>query len=163
MYPMNNDKIEKELLDIAPRLSEMEKKNPFLLPSGYFDELPQHIQQRLETASLMKRHSFGRNLIPKLAIAGFSVLLLLSGYFYFLKDSNQESVLLANESFYEDHFAWYSEYQTDVYYDLIFSAYNDVGDEAGLDEISDDHLTEYLLDYDEYFMSQIPLDFKLEN
>jgi hypothetical protein len=161
---MNKNLTDKELLKIAPKLAEMEKKNPFFTPSGYFDELPQQIQQRLENAPERKLQLPNFLRLPKVVFAGVSLFLLfLLGYTFFLNDSKEELPTLVNESFFEDYLAWYSEYQPEAYYEMIFSDYDQSDDVLEINEATDDQLTEYLLEYEEYFMVQMSVDDMTEN
>lgn len=161
---MDKKNTDQELFKIAPKLSELGKENPFLLPSGYFDELPQQIQQRLENAPERTSLLFGLIRSPKMVFAGMSLfLLLLLGYHIFLNDSKEELPIFANEFFFDDHLAWYSEYQPEAYYEMIFSEYEETDDAWGIDDLTDDQLTEYLLEYDEYFLLHMPTDYISEN
>lgn len=58
---MDYDNIGEEWMKEAPMLAAMEVKNPFLVPKGYFDSLPEHINASLslENSSFWKKEKLG--------------------------------------------------------------------------------------------------------
>jgi hypothetical protein len=142
-----------ELHDIAPQLNKIEKGNPFAVPANYFQELPQSIQQRV---SQKKKPSpaFSFFAKPGFVLSGITTMLviLFAGYFYFSKDITNE---LNNQEWIMDELAWYSEYQTDVYYDMVLSMEEEELEANSDTEISDELIIEYLLDYS-YYLGDYP-------
>ncbi len=47
---MNSKHREDEWQDLAPSLAKMEKKNPYLVPDGYFESLQSRIEQKVNSA-----------------------------------------------------------------------------------------------------------------
>jgi hypothetical protein len=50
---------EDNFAEIAPILSGMERRNDFVVPDGYFDDLPMQIQSRISTGQSKNRSFFG--------------------------------------------------------------------------------------------------------
>jgi hypothetical protein len=161
---MNKKITDKELFGIESKLIEFKKENPFSVPSGYFEELPQQIQQRLEKAPARKSIFIGIVKVPKLVWAGASLfLLIILGYSLFLNHKPEELTNVTNEFLFEDHLSWYSEYQPVAYYEMVLSDIDESEDLEVFEDLTDDQLTEYLLEYDEYFMLLMPEDYISEN
>lgn len=72
---MEND----ELRKIAPTLADIPKYNPFIVPDGYFDELPAVIQEKI--IAVKKRFSIAERFVwifrPQLAVAAGLVIIAL--------------------------------------------------------------------------------------
>ncbi len=58
---MNSKHREVEWQDLAPSLAKMEKKNPYLVPDGYFESLQSRIEQKVNSAKAQRSRS---NIIP---------------------------------------------------------------------------------------------------
>lgn len=72
-----------ELKNIAPKLSGIPKKNNFDVPSGYFDSLPEKIQNKIE-ANTNKGFSYNgllRFLKPQIVLVAGMSLFAIATYF----------------------------------------------------------------------------------
>jgi hypothetical protein len=58
---MNSKHREDEWQDLAPSLAKMEKKNPYLVPDGYFESLQSRIEQKVNSA---RPERSGFNILP---------------------------------------------------------------------------------------------------
>jgi len=54
---MNSKHREDEWQDLAPSLAKMEKKNPYLVPDGYFESLQSRIEQKVNSAQAERSRS----------------------------------------------------------------------------------------------------------
>ena len=54
---MNSKHREVEWQDLAPSLAKMEKKNPYLVPDGYFESLQSRIEQKVNSAKAERSRS----------------------------------------------------------------------------------------------------------
>ncbi len=151
---MEKDNTKKELQEIAPGLARLRKKNSFSLPADYFETLPQHISQKIESQKSRKISLFNLSPLPQMLITGIAALLILfAGYQFFRTSSDQMINGYGDDLVYEEHLAWYSEYQTGVYYDILLSE-GETTAEGLDDQIYDDQVIEYLTDYQYYYMEQ---------
>jgi hypothetical protein len=118
----DKENIKKELHQIAPNLEKLRGENPFSTPQGYFDELPDSIRERISAADFKKEEKVipAFQKLSRFAMVGVvTLLLMVAGYFFLLKDSAQTINGLADEGFYEEYMVWYADYQADAYYELI--------------------------------------------
>lgn len=142
-----------ELNDIAPELNKMEKDNPFSVPANYFQELPQSIQQKIaHKKNSSPAFSFFTN--PRFVLSGITTLLVIifAGYFFFAKDVSNG---LDSQDWIMDELAWYSDYQTDVYYDMVLSMEEEDLEGKTDTDITEEQIIEYLLDYS-YYLGDYP-------
>jgi hypothetical protein len=68
-----------------------------------------------------------------------------------------------DDVYFDEYLAWYSVYQQDVYYDIILE--NGHIEEANEynDQLTDEDLIEYLIDYSLYYQHDLPdLDWESE-
>ncbi len=152
---MHNDDINKELRDLAPGLEKLKGDNPFQVPAGYFETLPESINNRIHSTSSSKKGAFGFFTLPRLAIITTAVLLLaFAGYFFYLQMPAETYLTEAEQELYDDHLAWYSNYQTDAYYDILM----DNGFDTEFSELvfEEDDVLEYLLSYTGYYLDFPP-------
>lgn len=153
---MEKDNVKKELEEIAPGLVKLRKSNSYSLPADYFETLPQEISQKIGSGKRTKNSIFNYSPVLQTVITGIAaVLIIFAGYQLFLTNSNEVINGFADDLVYEEHLAWYSEYQTGVYYDILLSDAENAAE--GLDDqIYDDQVIEYLSDYEYYYMEQAP-------
>lgn len=159
---MKNKEINKELTEIAPGLSKLPNKNPFEVPGNYFADLPGQIAQKRNRYPV---HPFfaALNVVfqPRFVTAGLTALvLILMSYFLFLNPAmNLDNNFAQNDQeIFNEQLAWYSEYQSDVYYELLYDT--DPGRDAQLpadQNFQEEQTIEYLLQYKDYYMDY-PLD-----
>lgn len=155
---MERENIRKELEDIAPGLAKLGKDNPFHVPADYFETLPQHIQEKISINTGRKSAVPFFSRIPAMVLSTFSaVVLLLAGYFFLVNESGETTGWLAPDSLFEEHLAWYSEYQPYIYLDMVLTTDN-VNEDQILADTPDDHLIDYLVDYEYFFMDQVQDD-----
>ncbi len=161
----NNIKIQ------APTLFGIKKQNPFSVPDGYFDDLPNIILNRInekKTVSLWNNlHSLVRK--PHYSIAASLVILLISvaGYFFLFNKSNAETNIMnpyveldniirdnninlynIEESFFIDALLSESDVQTNNMYLLYLNQYVTISDGSSgsyeLADISSEDIVDYL-------------------
>ncbi len=139
-----------ELHQIAPELNKLRKENPFAVPVDYFQELPQSIQQSISKEKKPSPVvSFFSN--PRFVLSGITTFLVIifAGYFYFIKEASNG---LNNQDWVMDELAWYSDYQTDVYYDMVLSLEDNQVEETPDLDLTDEQIIDYLLDYSYYLV-----------
>lgn len=159
------ENIRNELREIAPGLEKLQGKNPFQVPEGYFEFLPYSIPKNKKESS--KSPAFipvFKNSFARYAVSAFAILIIITVGFFVVRNSMHSSYLTMDEEVYFDEYlAWYSVYQQDVYYDIILE--NGYIEEAGQynDQLTDDDLIEYLMDYTHYYQHDLPdLDWESE-
>ncbi|MFP4289387.1 MAG: hypothetical protein ACLFQS_09020 [Bacteroidales bacterium] len=154
---MKNKEINKELQEIAPGLSNLPNENPFEVPGNYFADLPGQIAQR-QNRPVVHPIFLALNTVfqPRFVTAGLTtVVLVLMSYFLFL-DSDMSAdnnfALYDHESF-DEQLAWYSEYQSEVYYELLYETDPDIITQLPEDpNYQEEQTIEYLLQYNDYYM-----------
>jgi len=168
--PLDND-----IKDQAPTLFSIEKQNPFEIPDGYFDELPNIIQSKIaekKTVSLWKNaHAIIRK--PQYSIAASFIILLLSvaGYFFLFNKSNDETVLISRyaelnnliednrinldnieESFFVDALISESNIESNnenfLYINQYIASTNNGSESYELSDITSDDIVNYLSEED---------------
>ncbi len=155
---MEKENIKKELQEIAPHLEKLSKDNPFAVPEQYFDAFPAEVQAKI-LKTRRKHADPGFYRVPRLVFAGVAAfMLLLAGYFFLLKDTSQDLNGFADEAFFDPQLEWYAEYQSDVYYDILFDDHEEIEEELYSQSSPEDQIEiDYLMDYSLYFMDQ-PFD-----
>lgn len=152
---MQNDDIKKELRDVAPGLENLKGENPFHVPAGYFETLPQSISNRIHSTTSSKKGAFGFITLPRLAVITTAVLLFaFMGYFFYQHMPSEPYLTEAEQELFDNHLAWYSNYQTDAYYDIILDIEND--SEMTEMVFDEDEVLEYILNYTEYYLDFPP-------
>lgn len=152
---MKNDDINKELRDLAPGLEKLKGENPFHVPADYFESLPESISSRIHSTSSSAKRDFGFFTLPRLAIITTSVLLFaFLGYFFYLNMPSETYLTEAEQELFDNHLAWYSNYQTDAYYDIIMD--NDYDTEMSELVFDEDEVLDYLLSYTGYYLDFPP-------
>lgn len=152
---MKNDNINKELRDLAPGLEKLRGETPFNVPADYFESLPQSISNRIHSTPSSTRRAYGFITLPRLAVITTAVLLFaFMGYFFYLRMPSEPYLTETEQELFDNHLAWYSNYQTDAYYDIILDAEQEVV--ADDFEYSDEEVVEYLLTYTDYYLDYIP-------
>jgi len=148
---MGKDEIKKELQEIAPGIENLRGNNPFRVPQNYFEELPQSIQAKIASEKpKVSQPVFQRIGIPRFAVASImAVLLLFAGYFAFFHSTSEIYLTESEEMFYENYLAWYSEFQPDVYYDILMTN-EEIADFENM-ILDEDEVLEYLFDYGDYY------------
>ena len=150
------DILKNELLDSAPGLLKVSKKNPFDVPANYFEELPQSVQH-IKNMDAQKRHRsvFKYSTQRVLAYAAaVLVLFAMSISIVFLTQKDEINGFAdIDYEYFESYFADLAEYDKSHYYDLLYSEGNDYFESAeGLFESAiwaedEDLYFEYLMDY----------------
>ncbi len=152
---MQNDDIKKELRDVAPGLEKLKGENPFHVPAGYFETLPQSISNRIHSTTSSEKGVFGFITLPRLAVITTAVLLFaFMGYFFYQHMPSEPYLTEAEQELFDNHLAWYSNYQTDAYYDIILDIEND--SEMTEMVFDEDEVLEYILNYTEYYLDFPP-------
>lgn len=141
---INKTKYHGELREIAPKLSEIEKKDAFSVPDDYFTNLSNRINERIASEDAEQRKLVPAVLMRYLSAAVFSVLILAIIFIYI---NRKENTTLTSET----------KISAD---DLIASAYLLAVDEVYIKEsvaygeaelnnifVDNSEFEEYLLDY----------------
>jgi hypothetical protein len=147
---MEKEDINKELHEIAPGLSKLGKENFLHVPADYFTRLPEQIIDRIHSQQragildvilvYLMKYSF-----PVIA----SSVLILAGYFYF----NYQKATEELSGF--DQIAWYAEYHSGSFYEVVLSGVNE--GELYLD-FEEDPTDIYLSDYYFYYLHEMTED-----
>jgi hypothetical protein len=82
------------------------------------------------------------------------LLILFAGYLVWVNFPSEPMLTEAEQEVYDQHLAWYSNYQPDAYYDIILDTEQDVITEDF--EYSEEEVVEYLLTYTDYYLDYIP-------
>jgi len=102
----NHYPIHEELKNSTPFLSEIGNQNPFSVPEGYFVDLQEHIEEKVNESRRFNFSEFGKLLIlkPQYSIAASFVILLLSflTYNYLIKPSADIPDFYSESVDYED-------------------------------------------------------------
>jgi hypothetical protein len=152
---MKNDDINKELKELAPGLEKLKGDNPFTVPRDYFENLPHQIGDRINAPGSERPPLFEFFTLPRLALVVSSFLLILfAGYLVWVNFPSEPMLTEAEQEVYDQHLAWYSNYQPDAYYDIILDTEQDVITEDF--EYSEEEVVEYLLTYTDYYLDYIP-------
>lgn len=148
---MEKSNFEQELRNIAPGLKNQSRENPFTVPDGYFEELPQHIATKIASTNnkLSVFPAFQKILRP-VAVAA-SVLVFAISAFLLLQKSENGNLLSESELMvYENSLAWYSEYQTGVYYDILLDEAEEYEE-----ELDSNAVIEYFMDHHGYNLEYV--------
>ncbi len=95
---MRNEKIKKELFEIAPKLSEKEKSNPFTVPNRYFETMSERVMEKItppqpvnwsDKLELFLNHFFNQIFNPRYAIPAAAFLVVIAVGIGFLKTDNR--------------------------------------------------------------------------
>ncbi len=152
---MKNKDIHNEIKEIAPGLSKLSNVNPFEVPADYFTDLPDMIAQRRSRRSV---HPFFAVLSyifqPRLVTAGLTAVILI--LIFLIPGGNMttdRNLAQYEQQLFDEQLAWYSEYQKDVYYELLYDTDPAADTELPVNEnYQEDQTIEYLLQYKEYYM-----------
>ncbi len=157
---MENENTRKEQEDFSPLLKKLKGENAFSTPEGYFETLPERIMEK----AMQKPARRFAGILPVKALR--PVILALGVVFFavislFLFQNRNDDIYLSesDEAFFDDYLAWYSEYQTDVYYDIILAAEN--GNDTDMFPegfFEDEDMIDYMMMYNDYYMDLPPLD-----
>ncbi len=131
------------------KIEDIDKKQAFDTPEGYFEDLPMRIQARIEN----KKPQAVSQRLPKWSLALASMALLLTFVFVFYDNSTSEKDLLAGIS-QEELVAYLDQIELDEY--EIASTFESDLDALNLDETSvldgidmeNEALDDVLLEYD---------------
>lgn len=155
---MENDNTGKEQENFSPLLKKLKGENAFSTPEGYFETLPERI---MEKAMQKPARRFAwitpvkalRPAILAVGVVFFAIISLL-----LLQNSNDDIYLSeSDEAFFDDYLAWYSEYQTDVFYDIILAAENGNDTDMFAEGLfEDEEMIDYMMMHSDYYMD-LPL------
>lgn len=154
---MKNKDIHNEIKEIAPGLSKLSNENPFEVPADYFTDLPDMIGQRRSRRSV---HPFFAVLSyifqPRLVTAGLTAVILILMSYFLIPGGNMttdRNLAQYEQQLFDEQLAWYSEYQKDVYYELLYDTDPAADIELPVNEnYQEDQTIEYLLQYKDYYM-----------
>ncbi len=150
----------KEFNNKYPELSSISKENPFEVPDGFFETLPQKITDRVhntEKAPLLAK------LFPvsvRVSLATITTIaVIFIGFLWISKMDNDYKPYYHNDEYIEDYLLSYYDYYPAEFYTMV--AESDISFE---DEIlsdypdNDDELFDYILNNAEFYMMN-PEDF----
>ena len=150
-----------ELKDIAPFLSEMEKKDGFQVPENYFNELSDKILAELDLSEKVvapapreSNPSWWDQLLeqisilfqPRVAVGFGVVLVLMVSLFLFTNDGGEAQQGVLADVTAEEASQYILDHIDDFEEELLMEALADVEGEVSLDEMNFDEaeLNEYL-------------------
>jgi hypothetical protein len=162
MEKETRNNIRKELQELGSQLEGHSGQAGFGVPEGYFDRLPQAVQQRISAG---RQHQTRRvpafalgRLVP--VIASIALLIAVAFSFFLLQTGTENGYLThTDESVYEEYFALVSEYDRS----LLLEFASQQADAEGLPSFregflpdagmysEDDHVVEYFLDMADYY------------
>lgn len=140
---MNSQHREDEWRDLAPSLAKMEKKNPYLVPDGYFQSLQSRIEQKVNSAQAEKRSGF--NTIPMWTkYAAAACITLVMGVTLYL-NLNQQKITVNWAEIPEQEIVSYLElHLDDSDSQLIFDQVNTQKTNIRVEHINNQDLENYL-------------------
>ncbi len=107
---INNKDESQNLKDLAPNLSEINRKNPFIVPDDYFDKLPSIIQQRCNEktgkTSWTKKINF--ILRPQYYVSISLAVIVIAFILISKHNSNTQKILIAS-----NNIEYYTRFLTD--------------------------------------------------
>ncbi|WP_462249157.1 hypothetical protein [Ekhidna sp.] len=131
------------------KLDDIEKKEAFKVPDGYFEELPLKIQQRVSN----EKKTYGFN-VPSWSLALAASLLLVVTFVFVLPGNEQSAEELLAEISQEEIVAYLDQIELDEY-DIASAIGDDVNDLEFentniLDaiDLEDQSIDDVLLEYD---------------
>ncbi|GAB4277747.1 MAG: hypothetical protein Kow0068_00980 [Marinilabiliales bacterium] len=139
-----------DLKNIAPKLTSIEKKNPFEVPEGYFETFPDKLLNKINEEQT-KKSPFNRivSIIkPQLKLAAAFLLLAMFAFLitYFITDNQTDN--LTNNNIPESQLNSPEQYIIDyIDNDEIISMINN-DTLSSDDEIDNETIVEYLIDND---------------
>ena len=152
---MQNNDINKELRDVAPGLEKLKSDNPFHVPVNYFETLPESLSSKIHSTSSSSKRAFGFITLPRLAVITTAVLLFaFIGYFFYERMPAEPYLTEVEQELFDNHLAWYSNYQTDAYYDIIMETETDT--EMAEMVFDEDEVLDYILAYADYYLDFPP-------
>lgn len=146
---MNQNQENKELQGIAPKLFSIKEKRQPGAPDGYFDTLPEIIQDRIASETAIKKPFFGFLQRQKWSIVVSSVVLICGLWFFAPTNTSSPSLSaeLTNSEFFDDVF------DEDFDMDLPFEAPLALNSQLSLEESSS---------IEDYFLEEAYNDFDFE-
>lgn len=130
-----------------PELSSVSKENPFKTPDGYFETLPQTINDRIHKS---KKPSLISVILPaqvRVAVATISAVLLIVLGFFWLYDTKTNGDELSDE-YIEEYLIGYYQYNSSGFYELMADEEFSAVDAIDADEYSElEQDEEEVLDY----------------
>ncbi len=148
------EEIRKELEEISPFLSKLEKENPFEVPYGYFDKMQREVLEQTKgenpaaaSVSIWKQIS-AFMLQPRMAMGGLAIVLVAwSGLFLWRQQevveplADQEWVLEANAYIAAN----IDEFDDELLSELVFEAYASTEESTDV-EAEEEQLMNEILD-----------------
>ena len=134
------------------KLDDIDKKEQFKVPDGYFEDLPMRIQKRIQVETPVSR---SKRTVWSLAMA--ASLLIIITYIFMIPDSNPSAEELLAEVSQEELIAYLDEAEFDEY--ELASAFE------GNEEIFDFEDTNVLdgIDMDDQAIDDVLLQYDLED
>ena len=139
---MPNDDIRKELREIAPELEKFSGSNPFVVPQGFFGQMPESIAEKIHQRKRRTPREIFLLVLRPVAVAATLFAIAFAALFFLYQSGKGDLLSEHDNLIYEEYLAWYSDYQTDIYLDMVM-------DDTSPEEVvpSDDFIIEYILDY----------------
>lgn len=139
---MNSKHREDEWQDLAPSLAKMEKKNPYLVPDGYFESLQSRIVQKVNSAQGEKSRS---KIIPMWTkYAAAACLTIAMGITLYLKLNQEKPTINWAEIPEEEIVSYLENHLDDSDTQLLFDQQNTQQTNIRLENINNQDLENYL-------------------
>ncbi|MBS4012997.1 MAG: hypothetical protein KGZ97_04445 [Bacteroidetes bacterium] len=152
---MTNDfKINDELRDEGKLLNSIPKQNPFAVPDGFFETLPQSINKRIHKG---QQPSLLSVLFPKPVRVAFAsiaaIALVFAGVLWFNKIETGNIANFDDENYVEEYLLGYMDYNPSGLYQMVYDEdfdFTDANDKSEIDD--DDDLFDMFIIYANYHM-----------
>lgn len=139
---MNSKHREDEWQDLAPSLAKMEKKNPYLVPDGYFESLQSRIVQKVNSAQGEKSRS---KIIPMWTkYAAAACLTIAMGITLYLKLNQEKPTINWAEIPEEEIVSYLENHLDDSDTQLLFDQQNTQQTNIRIENINNQDLENYL-------------------
>jgi hypothetical protein len=134
------------------RLDDIDKKEQFKVPEGYFEDLPLRIQKRIQQESPIKRRR-----INAWSLAMAASLVIIITYVFFIPNNTPTPEELLAEVSHEELLAYLDEVEIDEY--ELVSAF---GDNEEIFEFEDTNVLDGI-DIDDQAIDDVLLQYDLED
>ncbi len=136
-----------EIKNIAPKLSNIKKENPFKIPEGYFDNFSSRLSEKIhgrETPGFYEKHVL--TLKPYLVAAALIVAVIITGkilYNMFYHESNIGDLKSSEIADLISEDAYYISEESIM--DIIYA--NDIAEEDNKTDDDNNKMTNEVIDY----------------
>jgi hypothetical protein len=143
-----NDKMENE----EGMLNSIPKNNPFVVPQGFFETLPQSINKRIHQPIKPTLISVLFPAPVRVTLASIAALaVIFVGFLWFYNNEKNNIASYENDDMIEEYLVSYIDYNPAGLYQVVYD--EDISEPNSTAEIDeDDDLFEFLVKYANYYM-----------